>query len=61
MLKEKIVNINDLSTGDIEQMYQLMVAHYDNVQKDKFEKDLFEKDGVLLVYDKLNKIVGFST
>lgn len=61
MLKEKTVNISDLSTGDIEQMYQLMVAHYDNVQKDKFERDFFEKDGVLLVYDKLDRIVGFST
>ena len=60
MLKEKIVNINDLKSEEIERMFQLMNVHYENVKQNKFERDCSEKDGVLLVYN-LGKIVGFST
>ncbi len=61
MVKREIVNISDLNKNDIEQMYSLMLKYYDNVKRDKFENDFFVKDKVLIVYNDLNEIVGFST
>ena len=42
-------------------MFLLMTAHYENVRQDKFLSDLAEKDGVLLLYDEVEIIQGFTT
>jgi hypothetical protein len=56
-----IRRVDTLSDGQVERMFELMVNHYDNVHRDKFERDLKAKDGVLLITDRGNVVQGFSS
>ena len=60
-LQGKIHKISELGTSDKIRMFSLMTAHYENVREDKFLSDLAEKDGVLLLYDEVGHIQGFTT
>lgn len=61
MLTSRIVSIHDLSPLDIDFMFRLMGAYYDNIKRETFEKDLNTKKGVLLVYDDRVSLCGFTT
>ncbi|MBT8338716.1 MAG: hypothetical protein KJP07_01765 [Desulfatitalea sp.] len=60
-LDAKIVEIQDISIIDRKEMYELMALYYDNVTAANFYKDLSEKRWVLMMRDKCNRIMGFST
>jgi hypothetical protein len=54
--------VENLSTLQIERMFQLMQMYYENVSMEQFKTDLLEKDHVILLQDKCNKTIqGFST
>jgi len=59
-LKAEILPIELLSLGDVDVMYGLMAASYDNISRRIFERDLFEKDWVILLKED-GRIHGFST
>lgn len=53
---------NDLTDAHRDRMYELMAAHFDNVDRATFETDLAEKRWVVLLRDRLlGEIQGFST
>lgn len=58
----KIRSVENLSSLEIERMYQLMQLYYENVNLEQFKADLLEKDHVILLCDKNTQgIQGFST
>ena len=59
-LSSHIIKTISLGGENIDQMFGLMQAHYDNVSKDEFFRDLSEKDCVILLKD-IDGIKGFST
>ncbi len=66
MAKPKVTGtvcaIENLSTLQIERMFQLMQMYYENVSMAQFKADLLEKDHVILLQDKSDKTIqGFST
>jgi hypothetical protein len=60
-LKGCIVEKKDLSSSDIEMMYELMDTFYDNMSKENFLTDLYKKDYCIVLRDETGKIWGFST
>jgi hypothetical protein len=51
-----------LSPEQRERMFRLLLAHYGNVSRDRFDADLSEKNWViLLTLEDTGEIVGFST
>ncbi len=58
----RIIDIDDLTSNQYAQMYELMDRYYSNVSENIFEKDLNEKDKVILLTEHENSSVcGFST
>lgn len=54
--------VSDLSTAQIESMFQLFAEYYANVTYEQFRKDLSQKDHVFVLKDKATlEIKGFST
>ena len=61
-LRRLISSVSALSEKQKQEMYALMVQHFDNVFRAQFEKDLAEKDWVILLLDELSgELKGFST
>lgn len=61
LLKHRI-RVDDITLEQLDAMYALMMAYYENVNRQVFEKDLFEKDWVLVIQNEgSGNIVGFST
>ena len=60
-IKGRIVDVQSLSSGDIEMMYELMDTFYDNMTKKKFLRDLSKKDYCIVLRDENTRIWGFST
>ena len=61
-LNGEIVRIDSITEDNIEDMYNLMCAYYDNVCKGNFQRDLLEKRDVILLRDSNERIIkGFST
>jgi len=55
------IPVESLAREDTERMYDLMTESFDNVKRDKFINDLREKEGVIVLRDEIDNIVGFST
>lgn len=52
----------ELTAAQRDRMYELMAAHFDNVERATFEQDLLEKRWVVLLRDRqLGELQGFST
>jgi hypothetical protein len=51
----------DLSSRQIDRMFDLMQQYYDDVPRETFEKDLLEKSDVILLKSRDGVIQGFST
>lgn len=61
-LKGFIISASALSQKQKQEMYALMVQHFDNVFRSQFEKDLAAKDWVILLLDEVSgELKGFST
>ena len=60
-LTGNIKKINEFSSEEIDEMYNLMYEFYDNVDKKIFLEDFFEKDYCIYLTDSNSKIKGFST
>lgn len=56
-----IKRINELTTGEIEQMFALMNLFYDHMKFETFTKDLHEKQTCIILLDEKKNIKGFST
>ncbi len=61
MLKAETLPASALTAAQRVRMYQLMEAHYDAVQYDRFVADLVEKDRVILLRNPEGRIQGFTT
>jgi hypothetical protein len=55
------VPVEDLTRGQIGEMYSLMDQYYSRVRIDAFEKDLCEKDHAIIMSGADNRVYGFST
>ena len=61
-LFSQVVDVEDLTSLQVERMFQLFAEYYDNHPRDQFIKDLFEKTKVILLMEKKHKTLqGFST
>jgi hypothetical protein len=61
-LTGRICRIDDVSSGDREQMFSLMRRHYENVDRHAFESDFDQKDWVIVATDvNEGRVYGFST
>ena len=49
-----------LSRGDLENMYSLLSRHFDGVTSEQFNRDLVEKNWVILL-ERSARLVGFTT
>lgn len=58
-MKTKIVHPTELSQTEIDQMFHLMVRHYDQMERSIFLKDLADKTWVIVL--STDEVVGFST
>lgn len=58
-MRTRLVAPRDLDEREIQQMFQLMLAHYDQVAEAVFRRDLMEKTWVIVL--ETDRIVGFST
>lgn len=56
-----IVSTDSINAARVDRMFDLMMSHYDNVDRERFERDLRAKDGVLLITDEGGEVQGFST
>ncbi len=61
MLTGTIRSISSLTDADKDLMYDIMVRHYADVDKDVFLRDMAEKDGAIILYGQHGRIAGFST
>lgn len=62
LLQTKIRSINDITQTDIEEMFGLMLRHYNNASRDSFVSDLVEKQWVIELRDEeTGVLIGFST
>jgi len=60
--KGVIFEVNKLSEGQKNRMFELLCAYFEGVDRDTFNKDLQEKTWVIILQDRTsNKIKGFST
>lgn len=61
-LAARILTPDDLDAADLDEMYELMNRHYDNVWRSRFEADLSEKDWIIrLTHEDTGRLCGFST
>ncbi len=60
-LTSEYVAISELSISQRDWMFCLFSMHYDCVNREMFDADLASKDGVIMLYDSLGEIQGFST
>ncbi len=58
-MKYQIVSAKDISSAQIEAMYQLMTTYYENVEQNQFYADLAKKQTVILLYNETD-IIGFT-
>jgi hypothetical protein len=56
----RLVHVEELNSGQRDQMFALMDRHYRNMVRARFEEDLAEKQWVILVLDD-QELCGFST
>lgn len=61
MLKAVTLQTTVLDSGQLAEIYQLMIAHYDAIKYECFTADLLEKDQVILLLDRDGVIQGFTT
>ncbi len=59
-MEHKIVDVKAITEDQIEAMYQLMIAYYENVDYAQFCADLAKKQTVILLYNEA-KIIGFTS
>ncbi len=58
----QLVRVADVSPGQREEMFALMRAYYEGVERAAFEADLDEKEWVIRILDAdTNRLKGFST
>lgn len=60
-LQGNIIEVQKLNVQDKKVMFSLMEEFYDDTSYPVFLKDLEEKDYCILLFDKNNRIKGFST
>ncbi len=61
-LDSRCIDVRNLSTHDVEQMYALFARHYDRTRRSQFESDLSQKDWVIrLIEPVTGRLCGFST
>lgn len=61
-LNGEIVAVKDLKDADVDRMYTLMDAHFEDMEWERFKSDLLEKETVLLMRNPDGGLVeGFST
>jgi GNAT superfamily N-acetyltransferase len=56
-----VVPVGSLEAAERRQLFALMSSHFDNVDERRFFRDLDEKLSVLLLRDRGERILGFST
>lgn len=62
MLRGSVYKVNELSSKDIDIMFQLMNSYYENVIKENFVNDLSKKYQVIILRDETDNLIkGFST
>ncbi len=59
-MEYQIVDAKAITASQIEAMYQLMIAYYENVDRAKFYTDLAKKQTVILLYNE-GQIIGFTS
>jgi hypothetical protein len=61
-LEGTVVETSQLANRQLDQMFDLMAAHYEHMRRDQFDSDLGEKQWVILVEDADHRnVLGFST
>jgi hypothetical protein len=60
-LQASIHPVSHLPESEVERMFALMDAHYENVTPDGFRRDLAAKRWTILLRDKLGILQGFSS
>lgn len=61
-LKGDVIEISQLSRGQINEMFNLFCVYFTYVERAKFDMDLQEKDWVIILKDSVSgQIKGFST
>lgn len=60
-LRGCVVDVSDVTPNQRAQMYGLMRAHYECVERAVFDRDLAEKQWVILLVDEQQRVCGFST
>ncbi len=61
MLKGKVYLLQEISSDEVESMYELMSEYYENVTKTNFISDLKKKNRIILLKDDKGGIKGFTT
>jgi hypothetical protein len=61
MLKGKAVAVNELTLGDVKNMFRIMQVYYENITESNFISDLLKKQDVVLLIDEDGAIHGFTT
>ena len=56
-----VKHIDELTAGEIEQMFALMNRFYDHVNFNTFTKDLYDKQTCIVLLNEKKEIKGFST
>ena len=61
IIQSTIKMIVDLKDKEKHQMLKLLMLYFANVTQESFDKDLAEKEAAILLYNKQEELVGFST
>lgn len=60
-LNGEVIRIGDVPPAELEAMFRLMEAHYENVEWDVFRRDFASKDFCVALRDQAGILRGFST
>ncbi|MFM2428856.1 MAG: hypothetical protein RLZZ511_69 [Cyanobacteriota bacterium] len=61
-MKAQLLNVTELTSEDMDAMYQLLDTHFSGVSSEVFVADLLEKHWVLLLLDEITgRLQGFTT
>ena len=61
-MKSQLISKKELSSQQIDEMYQLLSSYFKGVKRDIFEQDLAEKNWVILLKERNDRqLQGFST
>lgn len=60
-LNGKVMKAGEVSAADLETMFLLMEAHYENMERDTFLQDFASKDFCVVLRDEAGILRGFST